>query len=133
MLEVHWMPGGEQLITCSADKTVRGWDAVTYSQIKKYKEHEGVVNSVCPLRRGPSLVVSGADDCTAKLWDMRAKKSVSTFQERFQVTSVAFAEAGDQIYTGGLDNTIKVGVHACMTQAQTCMSVSRSLIPSCTQ
>uniref|UniRef100_A0A7S0S261 Anaphase-promoting complex subunit 4 WD40 domain-containing protein n=1 Tax=Chlamydomonas leiostraca TaxID=1034604 RepID=A0A7S0S261_9CHLO len=108
VLEVHWMPGGEQLITCSADKTVRGWDAVTNSQIKKYKEHEAVVNSVCPLRRGPPLVVSASDDCTAKLWDMRTKKSVSTFNEKFQVTAAAFAEAGDQIYTGGLDNTIKV-------------------------
>ena len=31
-----------------------------------------------------------------------------TFKDRYQVTSVAFADAGDQVFSGGLDNTIKV-------------------------
>jgi hypothetical protein len=33
---------------------------------------------------------------------------VVTFREKFQVTAVAFADAGDQVYSGGLDNSIKV-------------------------
>jgi hypothetical protein len=33
---------------------------------------------------------------------------VITFSDKFQVTAVSFADAGDQVYSGGLDNTIKV-------------------------
>ena len=42
------------------------------------------------------------------MWDQRAKRSVITFQDKYQVTSVAFADAGDQVYSGGLDNCVKV-------------------------
>jgi hypothetical protein len=43
-----------------------------------------------------------------QVWDQRAKRSVITFSDKFQVTAVQFADAGDQVYSGGLDNTIKV-------------------------
>ena len=43
-----------------------------------------------------------------QVWDQRAKRSVITFQDKYQVTSVAFADAGDQVYSGGLDNCVKV-------------------------
>ena len=39
---------------------------------------------------------------------MRVKRSVATFDNGFQVTSVAFADAGDQVYSAGLDNLVKV-------------------------
>ena len=32
-----------------------------------------------------------------QLWDLRVKRSVQTFSEKYQVLSVAFAEAGDQV------------------------------------
>ncbi|KAF5833706.1 WD40 repeat-like protein [Dunaliella salina] len=108
VLEVHWLPSGEQLVSCSADRTVRGWDALTGEQIKKYKEHTAVVNSCFPLRRGSPLLASGSDDCTCKIWDFRTKRSVSTLREKFQVTAVTFSEAGNQVYTGSIDNSIKV-------------------------
>jgi len=38
-------------------------------RIKKFAEHNSVVNSVCPAR-GNLTLVSGSDDGTAKLWDM---------------------------------------------------------------
>mmetsp|Transcript_6200 Transcript_6200/g.13514 ORF Transcript_6200/g.13514 Transcript_6200/m.13514 type:complete len:357 (+) Transcript_6200:226-1296(+) len=108
ILEVQWFTDGEKLVSCSADKTVRAWDAVTGTQVKKLTEHDNHVNSVCPMRRGPPLFASASDDASVKVWDMRVKRSILTFSDKFQVTSVAFADAGDQVYSGGLDNTIKV-------------------------
>lgn len=32
-----------------------------------------------------------------QVWDLRAKRSVQTFSENYQVVAVAFAEAGDQV------------------------------------
>ena len=43
-----------------------------------------------------------------QVWDLRAKRSVQTMSEDYQILSVAFSEAGDQIYTGGIENVIKV-------------------------
>lgn len=108
VLELHWTTDGERLITCSADKTVRGWDALVGKQIKRLNEHTDIVNSCCPLRRGPPLFASGSDDQSVKVWDMRHKRSVQTLKEQYQVTSVAFSDAGDQVYCAGVDNTIKV-------------------------
>ena len=100
MLEVHWTADGESLISCSPDKTVRVWDAETGSEIKRLQEHKDIVNSCCPSRRGPPLVVSGGDDCEAKLWDMRARKAVKTFNERYQVGE-GRAAAGGHVCRGG--------------------------------
>ncbi|KAG1666813.1 hypothetical protein FOA52_011654 [Chlamydomonas sp. UWO 241] len=108
VLEVQWTTDGDRLVSCSADKTARAWDAHTGLQIKKCTEHDNHVNSVCPIRRGPPLFVTGSDDASIKVWDHRWKRSVVTFADKFQVTAVAFADAGDQVYSGGLDNTIKV-------------------------
>jgi phage-related protein len=44
----------------------------------------------------------------AQLWDLRVKRAVHTMSEEYQVLAVAFGEAGDQVYTGGIENTIKV-------------------------
>ncbi|GFR43186.1 hypothetical protein Agub_g4178 [Astrephomene gubernaculifera] len=108
VLEVHWFTDGEALLSCSADKTARCWDTETGQQIKKLGEHTGIVNSCCPLRRGAKMFVTGSDDNTVKLWDMRVKKSVQTLRGSFPVCAVAFADAGDQVFSGGLDNTIKL-------------------------
>ena len=108
VLEVQWMTDGTQLLSCSADKTVRAWDAETGASVKQMKEHSGVVNSVCPARRGPPLLVSGSDDGLTKLWDLRVRRCVHSFTSRYPVTAVAFADAGDAVYAGGLDNEVHV-------------------------
>lgn len=106
--DVHWTTDGQTLIASGADQTIRAFDAVTSKQIKKMSGHSSVVNSCCPARRGPQLIVSGSDDGTAKLWDIRVKGCIQTFAEEYQVTSVAFADASDKVYTGGIDNTVRV-------------------------
>lgn len=108
VLEMHWTPDGDHLITCSPDKTVRAWDAESGQQIKKMAEHSSYVNACAPAPRGPPLVVSGSDDGTAKLWDLRVKGAIQTYPDKFQVTSVAFSADADKIYTGGIDNELKV-------------------------
>jgi WD40 repeat protein len=49
-------------------------------RIKKFKGHEQVVNTCNPARRGPDLLVSGSDDHTTKIWDLRVKGRVCEFQ-----------------------------------------------------
>ena len=105
MLELHWLPDGERLVSCSPDRTARVWDAETGRQLKRMAEHSEIINSCRPLRRGGPLVVTGSDDGTAKIWDLRAKRSVATVTERYQILATAWAEAGDQVSKLGGEGT----------------------------
>ncbi|KAG1347041.1 U5 small nuclear ribonucleoprotein 40 kDa protein [Cocos nucifera] len=108
VLDLQWTTDGTQIISASPDKTLRAWDVETGKQVKKMAEHSSFVNSCCPSRRGPPLVVSGSDDGTAKLWDLRMRGAVQTFPDKYQITAVGFSDAADKIFTGGLDSDVKV-------------------------
>eukprot|EP00899_Mesostigma_viride_P010093 jgi/Mesvir1/19085/Mv12838-RA.1 len=108
VVDLHWTTTGSHIISCSPDMTIRAWDAETGKQVKKMAEHSSFVNSCCPARRGPQLIVSGSDDGTAKLWDMRQRACVQTFPDKYQITAVSFSDGSDKIYTGGISNDIKV-------------------------
>lgn len=108
VVDLSWSGDGTHIVSASPDKTVRAWDAITGKQIKKMVEHSSFVNSCCPARRGPPLIVSGSDDGTAKLWDMRHRGCLQTFPDKYQITAVGFSDGADKIFTGGIDNDIKV-------------------------
>ncbi|NXY12394.1 SNR40 protein, partial [Pteruthius melanotis] len=97
------------LFSASTDKTVAVWDSETGERVKRLKGHTSFVNSCYPARRGPQLVCTGSDDGTVKLWDIRKKAAVQTFQNTYQVLAVTFNDTSDQIISGGIDNDIKVG------------------------
>ena len=107
VLEVQWSGDGERLLSCSADKTVRAWDAETGQPVKKMAEHSAIVNSVCPARGSLQLAVSGSDDGTTRLWDLRVRKCVQRFDGGFAVTAVAFNDAADGVFSGGIDNVVR--------------------------
>jgi len=108
VMELQFNTDGSHILTASTDKTVGIWDTETGARIKKLKGHSTFVNSVQAARRGPQLICTGGDDCTVKLWDVRKRMAVHTFQNTYQVTAVTFNDTAEQILTGGIDNDIKV-------------------------
>jgi len=106
VLDVHWSRDGSKIISASADKMICIHDAESGKKIKKLSEHESYVNSCCPSRKD-DFIVSGSDDNTAKLWDIRQRSSAHTFTHKYQVTAVCFSEEGHQIFTGSIDNDIR--------------------------
>jgi Prp8 binding protein len=108
VMELHFTPDALNIFTASTDHTLGLWDLPTGQRIKKYKGHTTFVNSVQGARRGPQLMVSGSDDTTIKLWDIRKKQAITTFNSNYQVTAVEFNDTAEQIFSGGIDNDIKV-------------------------
>nr|TKS05794.1 hypothetical protein D5086_0000129580 [Populus alba] len=78
VLDLHWTADGSQIISASPDKTVRAWDVETGKQIKKMAEHSSF------------------------------KGAIQTFPDKYQITAVSFSDASDKIFTGGIDNDVKV-------------------------
>lgn len=108
VLEVHWSTGEDFLFSASTDKTVGVWDPNVGERVKKCKGHSSFVNSCCPARRGPQLIVSGSDDSTIRLWDVRVKGCLETINNGFPVTAVCFSDQSDKVFSAGIDNEIKV-------------------------
>lgn len=107
VLEVCWSRDSATLYSCSADKTFSAWDVIEGVRIKKYRGHEGVVNSVDASQTGSDIVVTAGDDFAVKLWDLRAKSAVMEQKMTYQVTAVRFGPANEYVFFGGLDNQIK--------------------------
>lgn len=108
ILDLRWTADGENLVTCSPDKTVRCWDAHVGEQVKQMKGHAGFVNACDAAPTGAPLVVSAADDATARVWDLRAKGAVAIFRTKLPATAVAFSADASGVYVGGIDNDLKM-------------------------
>ncbi|XP_063951184.1 U5 small nuclear ribonucleoprotein 40 kDa protein-like [Lytechinus pictus] len=108
IMELHYNTDGSQIVSCATDKMVCLWDTETGARVKRMRGHTSFVNSCYYARRGPSLVTSGSDDGTIKIWDTRKRGCAQTFQSTYQVLAVSFNDTSDQIISGGIDNDIKV-------------------------
>ena len=108
VLDLHWSRDSRNIFSASADMTVASWDLETGLRIRRHIGHEEVVNCLDVARRGQELLISGSDDGYIGLWDPRQKEAVEFIETDFPVTAVAIPEAGNEIYSGGIDNEIKV-------------------------
>ena len=108
VLDLQWSRDSRILFSASADTTVASWDLETGLRIRRHEGHEEVINCLDVSRRGEEILVSGSDDGYICIWDPRQKRSLDDIDTGFPVTSIAMAEAGHELYSGGIDNDIKV-------------------------
>lgn len=107
VLDLAWNPSGSKLVSCSADKTVGVWDASKGMRTKKYTGHSSVVNAISVSRGDSPMAVSGSDDCSAMVWDLRSRTSVQRFEAAYAVTAVSFSEDEELVFTAGIDNVVR--------------------------
>ncbi|KAM3443257.1 hypothetical protein MY4824_000560 [Beauveria thailandica] len=108
VMDLQWSRDSEILYSASADMHLASWDLTSGTRIRRYIGHEEVVNSLDITRRGEEMLISGSDDGTIGIWDPRTKHAADYIQTDFPVTAVAISPAGNEIYTGGIDNDIRV-------------------------
>ncbi len=97
---------GKTVVSCSADQTVRIWDATTGQQRASMSGHQGPVHAVA-LSPDESLVVSSGADRTVRLWDVtggRQLKQLATLDETKY--SVAIHPNGQTVAAAGADRQI---------------------------
>lgn len=108
ILDLSFSRDSRILFSASADTTLCSWDVTTGQRIRRHRGHTELINSFCVSRRGEEMLVSGSDDGYFSIWDPRSKHAVDSMATEFPITAVALAEAGNELYTGGIDNDIKV-------------------------
>ncbi|RPB20838.1 U5 snRNP complex subunit [Terfezia boudieri ATCC MYA-4762] len=100
--------GLEIIFTASADSLLASWNVDTKTRIRRYVRHEDIVNVMDITRRGSEMIVSGNHDRTIGIWEPSQKPSVDYLETNFPVTAVAVSDAGNELFTKGIDNDIKV-------------------------
>ncbi|OCL08724.1 WD repeat-containing protein [Glonium stellatum] len=108
VLDLHWSRDSRVIFSASADMMLASWDLETGQRIRRHVGHEEVINCMDVSKRGEELLVSGSDDGYIGIWDPRQKQAIDFIETEFPITAVALSEAGNELYSGGIDNDIKV-------------------------
>ncbi len=94
VLAVAFSPTGSEVLTGSADDTIKLWDARTGAEVRTWGGHEGDVNAVAFAPDGVTIASGSADD-TARVWNVSTGAEVRTLEPcQSPITSVAFAPDG---------------------------------------
>ncbi|KAJ9646365.1 hypothetical protein H2199_002414 [Coniosporium tulheliwenetii] len=108
VLDLHWSRDSKVIFSASADMMLASWDLETGQRIRRHVGHEEVINCLDVSKRGEELLFSASDDGHIGIWDPRQKEAIDFIETEFPITAVALAEAGNELYSGGIDNDIKV-------------------------
>ncbi|KAG9684864.1 WD40 repeat-like protein, partial [Aureobasidium melanogenum] len=108
ILDLQWSRDSRNLFSASADMHIASWDLETAQRIRRHQGHDEVINALDISRRGEDILFSASDDGYIGIWDPRQKAAVDFIETRFPVTAIALAEAGNELYSGSIDNDIKV-------------------------
>ncbi|XVF56548.1 hypothetical protein PTKIN_Ptkin06aG0129800 [Pterospermum kingtungense] len=101
---------GGLLATSGSDRKVLVWDVDGGFCTHYFKGHKGVVTSIMfHPDVNKTLLFSGSDDATVRVWDLLVKKCVAVLEKHFSaVSSVAVSEDGWTLLSAGRDKVVNV-------------------------
>ncbi len=88
VMSVAFSPDVRRLLSGSADKTVRIWDAESGRELKILRGHEGGVASVAFSPEG-RRVLSGSRDNTVRVWDAEKGECLDTLRGNGDIAATA--------------------------------------------
>src|SRR5204862_299626 len=87
---VAFSPDGKTVLTGSADKTARLWEAATGKPLGQPLQHQDFIMAVAVSPNGKTLL-TGSADRTAQLWEAATGKPIGQpLQHQMEVMAVAF-------------------------------------------
>jgi WD40 repeat protein len=96
-----------QLLTASADQTVKLWNAADPELVHVFKGHTAAVTSVAFSKSG--WACSGSADRTARTWDLKSGKELAVLAGHSEgVNAVAVSPDDKWLATGSDDGTVRV-------------------------
>jgi WD40 repeat protein len=108
---VAHLPGGQHIITCSKDSSLRLWDLESGTQIGGEWRDEGDEAGVWTMALSPNgkTLASGSSDGTVRLWDVETGNVVIKWKGHTDwVESVCWSPDGERVVSGSYDGTARV-------------------------
>ncbi|KAG2742989.1 WD40 repeat-like protein, partial [Suillus brevipes Sb2] len=102
------LPGGQRIITCSEDGSLRVWNMKSGKQIgEDWRDGDSAVWGIA-LSPDGKKVASGSDDGAVRLWDIEACKVVTKWTGHTRlVSSVCWSPDGRRVLSGSNDGTAR--------------------------
>ena len=95
--------------SCGGDRQVYLWDSVTGRILRQFQGHHLKINSIS-FNEDSSVLASGSDDKTVRLWDMRSRESRYPIQiledAKDSIGSVCIK--GATIAVGSVDGSVRI-------------------------
>jgi WD40 repeat protein/serine/threonine protein kinase len=108
VLSAAYSPDGTRIVTASADKSARIWDASTGAQLGQLTGHGSSVYAAAYSPDG-SRIVTASDDKTARIWDARLGKQLAVLSGHGDQVSLAdYSPDGTHIVTASFDKTARI-------------------------
>jgi WD40 repeat protein len=105
VLQAAFSPDGSRIVTASADKTARVWDAATGKALAVLRGHDDLVSSA-EFSPDGKYIVTASRDQTARLWDAADGTEIATMRgHKGHVRRARFSPSGDTIVTASNDHT----------------------------
>ncbi|KIK45777.1 hypothetical protein CY34DRAFT_496524 [Suillus luteus UH-Slu-Lm8-n1] len=111
--DVVHLPGGQRIITCSLDGSLRLWDLESGTQTGNEWWDEKRVDAVCSMALSPNGKIiatgSGSSDFKLTLWDVETRKIISKWAGHSNVVcALCWSADGDRVVSGSWDGTARV-------------------------
>ena len=105
---VAYSARGTVIVSGSADKTVKLWNAADYSLIRTYRGHKDFISSVAAAADG-AHIASGSFDKTVKIWSATEGGNTRTLRgHRGRITGVAFSPDSLMLASASEDGTARL-------------------------
>ncbi|MEL6458729.1 MAG: hypothetical protein AAFQ91_10835 [Cyanobacteria bacterium J06621_15] len=110
---ISFSSDGKTLASSNADGSIQLWDTQTRKEIKpssgeSLAGHENWVNSVSFNPQNDTELVSGSNDETIKVWNIKTGEQKYIKKGRSEFDAVSFSFDGETIAAASFDNTIKL-------------------------
>jgi len=108
---VAYLPGGQHIITCSGDGSLRLWDLESSAQIGDEWRDEGDGAGILTMALSPNskTLASGSNDGTVRVWDIETRKVIAKWEVHTEgVWMVCWSPDGERVASGSDDGTVWV-------------------------
>ncbi|KAF8835172.1 WD40 repeat-like protein [Paxillus ammoniavirescens] len=100
---IAYLPGGERVVSCSDDMTIRIWDVEKGKQEGTSMVHEAWIYGLAVTRDG-KRILSGGDDRRIKVWDVETHQPIEDWtSHRGRILCIALS-LDDQLVASGDDD-----------------------------